>query len=263
MCNWGPFDLKGKVVAVTGGAMGIGLGTCRRLAEAGAAVLLADLDGGAAEAAARQVGESVSALQLDVAADGAGERLVEAAVQRFGGLDVLVNNAGIFPSAPALQMSGEFFDRVYRVNVRGLAFCAQAAGRRMVAQGRGGAIVNVGSIDSLRPSQVGLAAYDASKGAVLMFTRNLALELAPHGVRVNAVLPGAVRTEGTTRPIAGMGTTAKEMEDFLENFARTRVPLRRVGTPDDIATAVVFLASDAARYVTGAHLVVDGGTLLT
>ena len=160
-------------------------------------------------------------------------------------------------------MSPELFDRVYRVNVRGLAFCAQAAARRMVAQGRGGAIVNVGSIDSLRPSQVGLAAYDASKGAVLMFTRNLALELAPHGIRVNAVLPGAVRTEGTTRPIPGMGATAEAMEAFLAHFARTRVPLGRVGTPDDIATAVVFLASDAARYVTGAHLVVDGGTLLT
>ena len=263
MCNWGPFDLKGKVVAVTGGAMGIGLGICRRAAEAGASVLLADLDGGAAEASARAVGESVSALQLDVASDGAGERLVEACVQRFGGLDVLVNNAGIFPSSPALQMSGEFFDRVLRVNVRGLAFCSQAAARRMVAQGRGGAVVNVGSIDSLRPSQVGLAAYDTSKGAVLMFTRSLALELAPHGIRVNAVLPGAVRTEGTSRPIPGMGATAEQMEAFLSNFARTRVPMGRVGTPDDIATTVVFLASDAARYVTGAHLVVDGGTLLT
>lgn len=99
--------------------------------------------------------------------------------------------------------------------------------------------------------------------AVLMFTHTLALELAPHAVRVNAVLPGAVRTEGTTRPIAGIGNTARETEDFLDTFARTRVPLGRVGTPDDIATAVVFLSSDAARYVTGAHLVVDGGTLLT
>jgi 2-deoxy-D-gluconate 3-dehydrogenase len=264
VCNWGPFDLEGKVVAVTGGAMGIGFGACRRLVEAGATVLLTDVDGEAAErAAASLVGERVSALQLDVSAEDAGEQLVSACVDRFGGVDVLVNNAGIFPSVPMLRATPELFDRVYRVNLKGLAFLSQALGNRLVAQGRGGAIVNVGSIDSLRPSQVGLAAYDASKGGVLMFTRSFALEMAPHGVRVNAVLPGAVKTEGTSRPLAGSGMTEAQMEAFLDDFVKRRVPLGRIGQPDDIATAIVFLASDAARYVTGAHLVVDGGTLLT
>lgn len=132
-----------------------------------------------------------------------------------------------------------------------------------MTQGDGGAIVNIASVDALHPSMVGLAAYDASKGGVWMFTRSLALELAPHGVRVNAIAPGGVRTEGTSRPLQGSGMTAEQAEQFQAEFVSAKVPLGRMGDPDDIATAAVFLASPASRYVTGALLVVDGGMLLT
>ena len=132
-----------------------------------------------------------------------------------------------------------------------------------MAQGGGGAIVNIASVDGLHPSMVGLAAYDASKGGVVMFTKSLALELAPHGIRVNAIAPGGVQTEGSSRPLAGSGMTEEQTRQFQDNFVRTKIPLRRMGQPDDIATVAVFLASSAARYVTGETVVVDGGMLLT
>jgi 2-deoxy-D-gluconate 3-dehydrogenase len=217
------------------------------------------------EAAERLAGAGgkVETLVVDVADDDAGERMVARCVQAFGSVDILVNNAGIFPQAPVLEMAAGFLDRVYRVNLRGLALASKAAGRRMVAQGHGGTIVNIASVDALHPSMVGLAAYDASKGGVLMFTRSFALEMAPHGVRVNAIAPGGVRTEGTSRPLPGSGMTAEQAERFQAEFVRAKVPLGRMGDPDDIATVVVFLASPASGYMTGELVVVDGGMLLT
>jgi 2-deoxy-D-gluconate 3-dehydrogenase len=133
----------------------------------------------------------------------------------------------------------------------------------MVDQGGGGAIINIASVDGLHPSMVGLAAYDASKGGVIMFTKNIALELAPHGIRVNAIAPGGITTEGTSRPLAGSGMTQQQMQELQDNFIRTKIPLRRMGQPDDIATVAVFLASSATGYMTGETVVVDGGMLLT
>ncbi len=266
MGNWGPFSVQGKNVVVTGGAMGIGFGIARRFVEGGANVLVVDVDDKAAADAAHKLASGpgrVAALAADVGADDTGVRVVQRCVELFGSVDVLVNNAGIFPQVPMLKMSTEVFDRVYRVNVRGLAFMSQAVGTQMVKQDRGGAIINIGSVDSLHPSMVGLAAYDTSKGGVLMFTRSLALELAPHRVRVNAVLPGGVATEGTSRPLEGSGMTAEQQKAMMEGYIRTKIPMGRMGDPDDIATATVFLASDGARYMTGAHVVVDGGMLLT
>ncbi|MGE3836197.1 MAG: SDR family NAD(P)-dependent oxidoreductase, partial [Acidimicrobiia bacterium] len=164
-----------------------------------------------------------------------------------------------FPSATALEMDRKHFDRILDVNVRGLVFLSQAVARQLVLQGTGGRIVNIASIDSLHPSSVGLAAYDTSKGAVLMFTRSLALELAPHDILVNAVAPGGITTEGTSRPLPGM--TPEEFEAMMGTFS-ARIPLGRMGVPDDIATVVAFLASPAASYVTGEIIVVDGGRLL-
>ena len=148
-------------------------------------------------------------------------------------------------------MTPALLDRVYQVNLKGLILIAKAAALEMVKEGRGGRIINIASIDAFRPSMVGLAAYDASKGGVVMFTKSLALELAPHKITVNAVAPGAIYTEGVTEAGANL-------EAFVE-----RIPLRRMGKPEDIAGVVAFLASADADYITGETIVVDGGALLT
>ena len=265
MAGWGPFDLSGKNAAVTGGAMGIGFGIAQRFIEAGANVLIADIDDQAAQAAVPKLAGGpgkAAAVRADVSDPRAGEEIVAACVRHFGSLDILVNNAGIFPIVPMLQTTPELFDRVYAVNLRGLAFCTQAAAKQMIAQGKGGKIVNIASIDSLRPSLVGLAAYDASKGGVLMFTRNLALELAPHGIQINAIAPGGVATEGVAKLTAGMPLTAEQQAEMARTSV-ARIPLGRMGVPDDIAEVAVFLASSASDYMTGEIVVVDGGMLLT
>jgi len=261
--TWGPFDLSGKAAVVTGGAMGIGFGIVRRLIEAGADVLMVDLDG---ELATRKVAELEGpgkgvAFGIDISERLAGQRIVDECITSFGRVDILVNNAGIYPMTPMLQQSRESWERVLDVNLTGLAFVSQAVGARMVEQGTGGKIINIASIDALHPSMVGLAAYDSSKGGVLMFTKAFALEMGPHGVNVNAIAPGGITTEGTAAPLQGSGMTEDEMAAMLEQFT-AKIPLGRMGEPDDIANVATFLASPAADYVTGELIVVDGGRLL-
>ncbi|HST38411.1 MAG TPA: SDR family NAD(P)-dependent oxidoreductase [Conexibacter sp.] len=248
-------DLRGRTAVVTGGAMGIGLGIVRRLHEAGAAVVIADLDAAAAGAVATELndGRADSALPLraDVSEPAEVDAVVAAAVDRFGGLDVFVNNAGIFPFVPFLELDLETFERVLRVNLTGAFLGMQAAARQMIAQGRGGRIVNVTSIDALHPSMTGLAHYDASKHGLWGLTKNVALELAQYGIAVNALAPGAVATPGT------QGLSTASLDEFRE-----RIPLHRMADPDEMGRAVLFLASDLASYMTGSQIVVDGGMLL-
>ena len=257
--DWGPFGLRGKNALITGAAMGIGRGIAERFIEAGANVMIADVSPKVA-GVARELGAGrAKAIKLDVGDDAATLAAVQHVVDEFGSLDILVNNAGIYPMSPVLEMTPEFFERVIRVNLHGLVFISKAAGLQMVRQGKGGKIVNVASIDSIHPSMPGLAAYDASKGGVLMFTKNFALEMAPHSVTVNAIAPGGITTEGASRPMQDM--SPEQLEKMTREFVR-QVPLGRFGVPDDIAKVAVFLASSAADYMTGDLVVVDGGRLL-
>lgn len=255
MSGWGPFSLAGKNAIVTGGALGIGFGICKWLANSGANVLVADMNEEAAMAAARKLSEGSSkavAFKADVTQTDAGEQMVAKCVESFGSVDILVNNAGIYPFATMLETTPELWAKVIGVNLTGTAFCAKAAAAQMIKQGKGGKIINIASIDAIHPSFAGLAAYDASKGGVLMFTKNFALEMGPHKILVNAIAPGGIETEGTS------GAMTEEMK---QGFI-AQIPVGRMGQPDDIGKVALFLASSASDYMTGEIVVVDGGRLL-
>jgi 2-deoxy-D-gluconate 3-dehydrogenase len=247
--------LDGKTAIVSGGAKGIGRGIAERLVEAGAAVVISDIDHEAGARTASEIGAEFALADMVIAEDL--ERLVADTVTRRGRVDILVNNAGIYPFRPALDMDADEWDRVQAVNLRGLFLLSRSFAKAVIAHGGTDAsIVNIGSIDSFHPSSIGLAAYDASKGGVLMFTRSLALELAPHGIRVNMIAPGGVTTEGV------QAAQGEMPQDMLQQFL-ARIPLGRWGEPDDIATMTLVLATRLSAYVTGAAIVVDGGRLLS
>jgi 2-deoxy-D-gluconate 3-dehydrogenase len=257
-------DLRQQTAIVTGGAKGIGEGIARRLAEAGAAVVIADMDEAGAQATAQDIerqGGRAMAFRADVSDASSVHAMVDAAISAYGRLDILVNNAGIFPFSPALELSEELWDRVLAVNLKGTFLCSQAAARRMVEQGPGGRIVNIASIDALHPTG-NLVHYDASKAGVVMLTKALALELGPLGVRVNAIAPGGIQTPGAQAAMQRVLPAGVDPEELARGFL-ARIPLKRMGEPDDIALAVLFLATELSSYVTGALLVVDGGFLLS
>lgn len=248
------FDLTGKVAIVTGGAMGIGQGIALRLAEAGAAVVIADVSLSAAEDTASQIrasGGKAKAMQADVASVADAKRVARETVREFGRLDILVNNAGIYPMVSALEVTEALWDKVLDINLKGLFFYTQAAAQEMVNEGHAGKIINIASIDGLHPTG-NLVHYDASKGGVVMVTKALALEFGPRNITVNAIAPGAIQTPGAGGAVVP--------EEVMQAFA-ARIPLRRMGVPDDIAKVVLFLASGAADYMTGSVVVVDGGVL--
>jgi 2-dehydro-3-deoxy-D-gluconate 5-dehydrogenase len=256
-------DLRGQTAVVTGGARGIGQGVAFRLAAAGASVVIADLDEELARLAAFDLaadGFSATGVGVDVADSESIQTMVEATVRSHGRLDILVNNAGVFPFSPVLDTSEALWDRVLDINLKGVFFASQAAARQMVSEGHGGRIVNIASIDALHPTG-GLAHYDASKGGVVMLTRAIALELGPLGIRVNAIAPGSIQTPGAAAA-GGARPAGMDLEQTMKAFL-DRIPLGRIGVPDDIARAVLFFASSMSDYATGALLVVDGGYLLS
>jgi NAD(P)-dependent dehydrogenase (short-subunit alcohol dehydrogenase family) len=247
-------SFEGKAVLVTGAQQGIGRAMAVAFAEAGADVAINYLDDAqAAEAVAqavRQRGRKAAVLQADVGVVAQATGLVERAADALGGLDVLINNAGVFPRVAMLDMREGDWDYVHGINLKGSFFCAQAAARSMIAAKRRGAIINLASqaIAGRGPRSVH---YSASKGGVVSMTRAMALELAPHGIRVNAIAPG---TTDTAQPRYG----ATEAE--LQAMAKT-LPLGRIAQPEEIAGVAVFLASDAASYMIGQTVHVNGGTL--
>lgn len=259
-------DLRGKVAIVTGGARGIGFAICSRLAEAGASVLVADLDIAEAEKAVSDLaspGRSVRCVRCDVSGEADVQKMVESCVEWFGGVDILVNNAGVYPRKSLDSMSGEDFDKVTAVNLRGTFLCSRYAGAEMVKQGRGGCIINIASIEALRPSASGMSAYDASKGGVWALTKSLARELGPYGIRVNAIAPGAVKTRWTSWHLGKPGSSEEAREGLKELKAFiSRMVLGRVGEADEVARVALFLASELSSYVTGEMIVVDGGYLV-
>ena len=253
-------SLAGRRAVVTGAAQGFGFAIAWRLAEAGAEVIVADKDAVAAgRASSRLASEGWSARShpVDVADEASVEHLFEA----VGGVDILVNNAGVFSNFLVTAMPAAEFRRVIDINVTGTFLCSRTMARQLRARGSHGVIINIASVDAVSPSAEGLTHYTTSKHAIAGLTRTMAMELAPSGIRVNAVCPGASMTEGA---IALVTAGAPEGIDVAAQWdgIKSRTPLGRLCDPDDVARAVLFLASDLGAFVTGVLLPVDGGILV-
>jgi 3-oxoacyl-[acyl-carrier protein] reductase len=249
--------LSGKRVLISGGSSGIGLATAARFLAEGSRVFLAGLhqlevDEALASLAAHG---GAAGMACDVSTEGAATTLAAAARQALGGIDVLVNNAGIAQREPFLAIEPAGWDRIIAVNLRGMFLVAQAVSRVLAEQGTGGVIINMSSTNGLA-GEDGYAHYNASKGGVLLLTKTMAVELGGHGIRVNALCPGYIHTPLNDTISAGLGG-----QGFEADYARTRIPLGRAGLPEEVAGAYAFLASDDASFIHGAALVIDGGQL--
>jgi len=251
-------SLAGRRAVVTGGAQGLGKAIARRLAEAGASVLIGDLK----LAVARQSAEELSrrydvpviSTHLDVADSASVAAAADLAVDTLGGLDIWVSNAGVYPNIGLLEMTDEGWNKVMEVNLRGVFAGAREAARRMIAAGRGGVIINVASTAGFKGVAPGLAAYVASKHGVRGLTRELAIELAPHDIRVLGIAPTFCATEGNMAALAELSERVG-----VEIPATLSSRLGRVGVPDDIGRVALFCASDMSIFMTGSTLLADAG----
>jgi len=246
------FSLKNKVAVITGARRGIGRGIAEKLAEAGAQVVISDIDLKESQKTAKEIAEKfkqeTAAVKCDVSNKKEVDALMRKTLEKFGKIDILVNNAGIFFQKPFLEYTETDWDRIIDTNLKGVYLCSQAAAKEMVKKNYG-KIVNISSIAGII-GYPGAAAYCASKAGIINLTREIALELAPNKINVNAVAPGVIETPMT-----------KFIMENKKVFAQTlaAIPWKRQGQPMDIANAVLYLVSDEADYVTGQTLVVDGG----
>jgi 3-oxoacyl-[acyl-carrier protein] reductase len=244
-------QLKNKVAIVTGSGHGIGRAIALRLASVGARVVVADLNIDTARQTAQEIetgGGQAFAQKADVTSQTNVAMLIGKTVETYGSLDILINNAGIYPHAPILDITESDWDHVVAVNLKSTFLCSQAAARHMIEQ-KNGVIINIASIDA-KTRTTGNAHYAAAKAGVISFTRTMACEMADHGIRVNAVAPGWILTDPQK---AGTERWLKIAED---------IPVHRFGSPEDVAEAVLFLASDSAAYITGEVLDVNGGLFM-
>jgi len=252
------FDLKGRRAIVTGGARGIGAAIVRALARAGVRVAIADLDLAAAQALAGEIGGGGAAFEIDVRDRASTQRAFDKAVERLGELDILCANAGVSTMRRAVDITDEEWEFNLAVNARGIFLSNQIACRYFLSEKRRGVIVNTASLAGKVGAPL-LAHYSASKFAVLGWTQALAREMAPHEIRVNAVCPGFVRTSMQEREIVWEGELRGMSPDAVRAEYVSLTPLGRIEEPEDVADVVVFLASDAARFMTGQGINVTGG----
>ena len=246
------FTLNGKVAIVTGAGRGLGQEMAKALAEAGADILAVDvIESTETQCIVRSLGRKCEILKADLTAPGAPAEIVKAAVFSLGRIDILVNNAGIIRRADFLEFSEKDWDDVMNLNIRAVFLLSQAAARQMVAQNSGGKIISIASMLSFQGG-VRVPSYTASKSAIMGLTRLMACELGPKGINCNAIAPGYMATDNTT---------ALRADEERNKAILERIPLGRWGTPEDLCGAVVFLASDAAAYVNGYTIAVDGGWL--
>ena len=247
--------LDGKVAVVTGGAQGLGRACAERFLADGAKVVIGDRDGARVLATARSIGhdDRLLAIEADVTRRADVDRLVAAAVERFGRLDIMLNNAGIARNQRFLDISERDFDDVLGVNLKGAFFGVQSAARQMIAQGGGGAILNMSSINALlaNPS---LSTYAMSKGGMNQLTATAAVALAPHGIRVVGIGPGTILTELVEKAVM--------LSDEARRAVLSRTPIGRCGSPAEVASVAAFLASEDASYITGQTIYPDGGRLI-
>ncbi len=259
-----PFRLDGKTAVITGAARGIGRSAALIFAAAGAQIVAADILAEAALETAELIiaaGGQAIGVASDISDEVSVKAMYDACTQAYGSPDILIHSAAIFPKYPLLEMTPEQWDRIHAVNMRGSFLIVREALLRMIAGERGGAIVNVSSVSGERAVVFHNAAYNASKAGLTNLTRTAALEAGPHGIRVNAVLPGGTATEGAKEATADMRARGLQVGGPITQPGR--VPLGLMGQPEDIAHACLFLASPAARAITGQALAVDGGFLVS
>ena len=260
-------SLDNQIVLITGAGNGIGAGIAQAMAEEGASVVCADIDLNAAQRtadAAAQTGTKSLALETDVGDVDGIEAMLNETIARFGRLDVIVNNAGVTRKADIMDLTEADWDRIHRVNSKGVFFCLQGAARRMIAQdgsAGGGRIINMASVAGRGYRGTSNAAYAASKGAVIALTKTAAQQLARHNITVNSICPGVTRTPLLEQVFTTLEKNKGSSKEESEARAARPIPLRRINEPSDIAAMAIFLASPGARNITGQCYNVDGGLI--